>query len=497
MSAFENLEMLNAQIDIWIDEEEYESVYKALPITNDGLKKNVDSCFEHPNCTQDKNTEWDGILHRIRNSPIQYAYHEDLIHGKHRLNKHWARLFYAKLLRARIQDKGTDCYLKRLDEVEAYLESQLPSIIDENTAKLAVLYLLELAAISQSFEIIGFAERAGRVMADHKKMLVEHSEEFIWFYKLFQSYNLGVGYFHKSHYRMAILEFNRIIEQVRKEKTNESPKLEFFNKHYGYLLLYFPAVIYRADVQLRLQLAYHALDTIKRYLEPENELNNYKKVRKELIATEAYQQMGRLTGSWSCLARAYDLLVSLESSNKLQEQVPQDRQYRLGERTSFQFLPFALFSTPRRKIIKGQFLNFYIEDHLEMLWLGKFEQLKDIKNPQILCSKRISSYFGPRYFNLVQFHKGNRTGYFKQLAKFIAWLSKEPTLVNMAKKLYEHRGIQMLESTQDECSLCTSTGVDWKMNPQYFSWFQGYMLQYFENLLLIGESHQKVESGQR
>jgi ribonuclease BN (tRNA processing enzyme) len=486
MSTFKELERLNAHIDIWIDEEEYGKVIQALPLAK-RLESGVNSCFEHPNCTQDKDSEWDGILYRLRNCPIPYAYHQDLTRGKRRLNKHWSRLFYAKLLRARIQEKGTDCYFKRLDEVVAYLENHIPTISDENTAKLTILYLLELAATSESFEILGFAERARRAMTKHKSIMGKDANEFFWFYDLLARYNIGLGHFHKSRYRKAILEFNYIIEQVQKEenrqtKETKNSKLDFLKWRHGYPLLYLSAVLYRADVQLRLQLAYHAHDTIVTYLKPREEISVYKELREHLIETEAHQQMGRLgeAESWKHLSNAYSLLITLDNSpNKPQELTAQEEPYhKFKERTSFMLLPFALFKGQRQNI-KGQFLHFYIEDHLE--WLEKFSPTTDGQN-RIQGSKMLSSMFGPRYFKLVQLNARNRNGYFQQLAKFMAWLAKEPELRVMAKKLYEHRGVQMLEeSSKVNCSLCTSQGVDLKsMNPQYYSWFKDKMLKFLE-----------------
>jgi len=114
MNTFENLEKLNAQIDIWIDEEEYKKVHQALPVTNDKLRKNVDSCFKDPNCTENKDSNWQTILPRDCSLPIEKAYPPDAEGDGISLDKndnHWSPLFYAKTLRARIQDRGSDHYL--------------------------------------------------------------------------------------------------------------------------------------------------------------------------------------------------------------------------------------------------------------------------------------------------------------------------------------------------------------------------------------------------
>ena len=477
MSTFEELERLNAQIDVWIDEEEYDKVIQALPPADD-LESRVTTCFHPPSCTQGKDYEWQDILPRDFSLPIEKAHPTGREEDDILLDKFSSPLFYAKLLRARIQQKGTDCYFKRLDEVVAYLENHIPTISDENIAKLAkltILYLLELATASESFEILGFAERARRAMTKHKGIMGKDANEFCWFYDLLARYNIGLGHFHKNRYRQAIVEFNLIIEQVQKE-GEKSAKLGFFKSRHGYLLLYLPAVIYRADVQLRLQLAYHALDTIYTYLKPPEEISVYKEVRRHLIETEAYQQMGRLgeAESWKHLSSAYNRLLDLRKS--LLE--------KLEERTAFKPLPDTLFDG-HYQTIKGQCLQFFIEDYLE--WLKQtFQTQTGAQDQRTKCSKMLCGMFDLNFFEIVQFHTPSRNGYYQQLAKFLAWLahSKETKLSNMAKKLYSDRGRRMLrEPNNNECDLCTNEGVDLKsMNPQYYRWFKESMLDFFKDL---------------
>lgn len=487
MDSFVQLERLNAQIDIWIDEEDYCKVRKALPIADEELKAKANSCLCHPHCThgEDRDLEWRSILARKRSRPIPYACHQDLTGGKVRLNRHWSRLFYAKLLRARIQQKGTDCYLHRLDEVVAYLEKHLPTISVGDTAKLAVLYLLELSAASQSFEILAFADRACRIMNARSDMFVgEEGKNFRWFYDLLARYNMGIGYFHKGRYRKAIMEFNYIIEQVKEAKeADKKTQLDFFDYRHGYAVLYLPAVLYRADVQLRLQLAYHAIDTLDKYLKPPEKIGTYKEVRAQLIKAEAYQQMGRLDdeGSWEYLRRAYCLLFSSsEPPNEPEKQRAQNKApNNLKKRTAFELLPCTLFNEPWKNI-KGQFLHFYVEDYLE--WL---KQTSLATKQQDRCSKMLCYLFSPKYFKLVQFHSRSRNGYYQQLAKFLAWLARAgaPSLENMAKSLYFNRGVEMLKKPNDaKCALCENRGADLKsMNSQYYTWFKDSILEFFKD----------------
>ena len=60
---FKTLERLNAQIDVWIDEEQYGYIWgeekaslgvSMLKVGESTLASQVDACFENPNCTHDK-----------------------------------------------------------------------------------------------------------------------------------------------------------------------------------------------------------------------------------------------------------------------------------------------------------------------------------------------------------------------------------------------------------------------------------------------------------
>ncbi len=501
MSTFEKLESLNAQIDIWIDEEEYYKVVDSLPLT-EPLKSLVESCFDHPNYTHDKDLTWQSILSHDHSLPIEGAHPNGQRGEVIPLDEGWPRFFYAKLLRARIKEKGTDCYSRRLDEVVAYLEKHIPdvNVEDEDTAKLAVFYLLELSAASLSFEMLGFAERAHRIMRERPVMFGKHEENFLWFYELLAKYNMGVGYFHKGRYRKAIVEFNHIIKQVQEEERKQqkvNTKLDFFRTRHGYHLLYLPAVSYRADVQLKLQLAYHALDTLDKYLRSPGEISTYKEIRAEMIKAEACRQMNILgdTESWNHLTYTYNTLVDLEKPTDSQS-ASVSRLEKLEKWTDFK-VPDLLFDGQRQSI-KGRLLDIYVQDHLEWLEQSSLIQTNEQDGEQKLCSEMLRDTFVSKYFNMVRYHARSRNGYYQQLTKLLEWLvsTEKQELVKLADELYEKRGKLMLDGPdKPECVFCDGQGADFKriMNPEHYSWLKDSTLNFFKDRQKSPDSNKEPE----
>lgn len=273
MSDFEKLERLNCQIDVWIDEEEYEQVFTALipePLWEAKLQK----AFENPTCTANRDQDWLDLLEVSSILPIKKIRIEKSKIELHSENAAWAYFLSAKLIRAKIQEKGTDCYFWRLDEVVAYLEHHLPIIrkekeaINESTTRLAVIYLSEMAAAGESADQRSFSERARRVLQNHINVT---DKDFITFYDLLARYNIGVGHFHERIYDKALTEFNYIIFLGKKHLKESFYKDRLFNE-----LIYQPAILYRADIQLKMQLAYHALNTIRLYLKEPSRYKEYK-----------------------------------------------------------------------------------------------------------------------------------------------------------------------------------------------------------------------------
>ncbi len=302
---FSKFERLNAQIDIWIDEEEYDNVgslfsFTLSPIYKEFLNRlfnNTDGETGTKTCTKDENSAWGYLCpedehikgpaeRQLPFTHVRLTCNAD----KHELTPDWSHLFWAKLVRAKIQQKGTDCYLRRLENVMAYLEKHLPRFDpgDSQTLKPYIFYLLELAACGIGPDARSFAERVKRIFL--YKTPVE--DEFKNFYDLLVRYNMGLGHFHDGRFQEAVREFNFIIFDVEKKNKSNKKFLDFYIYRHGDKLLYQPAIMFRAEVQLKLQLAYHALETLHICNDLRNDPSkNYKVAKANLIRVQANQFM--------------------------------------------------------------------------------------------------------------------------------------------------------------------------------------------------------------
>lgn len=514
-SKFQKLEMLNAQIDVWIDEEKFDEVKKSLKVNpSKKVGKHLRNCFSHPYCTNSKDDDWAYVLdHSYTEVPIARVTWPEKIDLK-QVDNHWSHLFYAKLLRARIQQKGTDCYFRRLDDVVNYLENHLPLAKPRNIekTKLAAIYLLELSAAAMDSEMLGFAQRARRVIREH---LREGDEEaFKDFYDLWARYNIGVAYFHEARYRKAVLEFNKIIYKTKQLKNAENDagnkeKLKFFEARKWKELLLLPAIIYRANVQLKLQLAYHALDTVDTVRDKYFWGKDYKQIRRNLIQVEAYQQMGQLKQSWLYLKEACERISKLEGpTEKLDKRI-------LCKMPSF-------LHTARLGDVKRRFVGLLIEDHLNLLLLKgepddspklahlvamqdreqDEKEYEDAVKVEIDHISKLKDAFSDPYFKLVRLNKQKRSGFYEQLSQYLAWLAnasnhkhlkttpRATEIIELAEDLYKnHRnGIQSAEDQQlseQDCPYCKQAGIN--LRELHRDHYVGYTEKMFDFYDVMGE----------
>jgi len=518
------LENIFSKIDIAIDEEDYAHIYKVVdgttPILEIREPNKIDELFTDPHCTNGKDELWKKTLES--ESPIKTANGLSLDKSDPCIS----RLLFAKLLRARIMERGSDCYFHRLDDVITYLERNLPYPSTAEDAKLAVLYLLELSAAAFDYECIGFAERARRILQDHPSV----DKDFKWFYQLLARYNIGVGHYHLRHYQQAVLEFNYIIYEIKEhQKTNRISDSSRYVSFNGIRFLLLPAVIYRAEIQLKLQLAYHAIRTLNDYPElNDTSTFDYKSIRANLIKIEAFQLMGDLNASKDVLERIWKLDKIFGTNEEFPDLEP-------GKTTKPKLFTIKPEEASNLGAIKGKLIGLAIDQHLNYLERQYVSLQKQKRNPPDDESNLIkwiednTTYliglvdhiFYP-YFNKVKYVSYERLGFWQQLNGYIGWLIKgvngdtaergKQIVQNMdrlrelhnyslenswidtaeAGSGYENTGIDTKKSANNKnsCHICSAVGVDLARLPEAdCDEFANSTLELFK--VLEGDDHNK------
>jgi len=542
---FNQLEIHNAQMDVDIDEENYGNLVGSNELEiNPTIAALLDKCFPKEIVQHTNNGDWNKLFKSINEQyqgrPVIKAWNISLTDNGDQFSEVWSHLFFAKLIRAKIQQRSSnDCYLHRLDEVIIYLERHLPSITDckpeiiDLQSRLSVVCLLELSASALDWESLGFSERARRVIRDADRSTAPYK-----FYLLWAGYNIGVAYFHQRYYRKAVLEFNQIIWQIKKwnssAENNEQEYLTFFNNHKGHQLLLLPAWLYRAEVQLKLQLAFHSLQSLEK-LAKENQDENrqvksiHKKIRADLMKVQAFQQFGRVKERWAALAESYSgLFMDGDRGGDIKGRLdciyPED--------------------TSKFPGLAERFLDILIEDHLQWLYLegeeenGDAEDLRHyvkygrvaVSDEDPICKRYVywAKIFQPYldrlrkafivYWKQIEYNAGNRDGFFQQLAKYLSWLAAAATISSntcpkeeleqassqigrIATELYHYKFRResalrdaILENEPDndvnnawrtgpeKCIYCDPKGIDLRrIDEEHFTWFKAAMLDFLKS----------------
>ncbi len=403
-TTFEEFEKVNAEIDILIDEEEYEEVQRLFDIDDPGI---LQKAFKHKTCTAELDEKWIALLGRkkLPIKSINKNRYPEFDKGS-QLEPAWSRFFWAKLIRAKIQEKGTDCYLRRTDDVVAYLERNLPVIpkgkkIKKQKLILTVIYFLEMAACGTDVDIRSFADRAHRFLIRYFK----NDNDFYDFYDLLARYNIGVSYFHEARYRKAALEFNYIIDEFKKlRKKNNGALSTYFLVRQGDKLLYYPAFKYRATLQLKLQLAYHAFNTIIKDIYSElqrtNEEYEYYGHSCDLIMAEASFQMGNHKQSNKSLNKVKKYLLKVNIEKKYFSKIKTVSS--LSGKTSL-----------KRSNIYGRFIDLLADEKLDEFEKSKKNLGRKFNELKVLFTC---------YELYVRENKEERKGYLQQISIFLKLL---------------------------------------------------------------------------
>jgi hypothetical protein len=285
-----NLEYLNIKYDILIDEEDYDNVnieFQGLNLRNEWT--NLVNLFETPykksgkvlnklimidNLSNNKNL--------ILNNVVFLARHICL----------WRYLFIAKMTRCIIQKHGSTDALKAMDEIAEYLLSKLFMTYESHEEKrqFRVLFYNEISQCYKGYLSIGYAEMALKEYLPGE-----------YHYELLGLYNKAIGLAHhedRKSREKALKYYEEIIDVFRNIQDNLGYKYDKYriNIRLWKIYVYFPAVIQKADVLIRLQQGQESIQLINT-LEKDKEnginiLTRYKRISALLLKAQAYVEMG-------------------------------------------------------------------------------------------------------------------------------------------------------------------------------------------------------------
>ncbi|OPY77644.1 MAG: Beta-lactamase superfamily domain protein [Syntrophorhabdus sp. PtaU1.Bin153] len=285
--TIDQLEDINAIVDVCIDRELYELLDEMMSFSkagNDLLKKDVEKLGskkwdskktkeiiyqmyevskEFPTVQISIPTSFEGIKSGV--FTFRHGEKDDWL-------QQWSCLFWIKTVRAVLQKKNKEPWISGFDDVVGLLEANIPKInpASKHTMyarkKTVFAFLMELSASARDEASNGYAERARYLVPSIVGTKPEDKKErdkygtrydrWIW-------YNMGLAYQHSGLHHKAVLEFNRVISKFWDwvsyyDKNPDDPRsaLEF-------VFVVLPCVLQRASISLQLQLGYHALEAME------------------------------------------------------------------------------------------------------------------------------------------------------------------------------------------------------------------------------------------
>jgi len=465
---FRELELINAEIDIFIDEERYKEAEDSLDLS-ENTKKEIAECFKH-DCSQRMNTAWRNAL-EIKGDkwPVIKAGgfllsdaqgqvdHKEPLPLSAEIRQGWSALFWAKLLRAKIQERNTDCYLSRLDDVVGALERNLPAEpiepIDEKYRlefKLYFYYLMELSAASFDYGSIGYATRARRLLNRNfpSSKTEEGNHLFIDSAKRWIALNEGISYLHLGEYQKASLEFNDIIYTYQNYSCPEKGAITYYLGPYEQQLLYYPSILHRATILLKQQFSYHAVETLNTIPNFE-EWSFYKKTRKDLLLAQAYRQMERREKSAEVLINLGDRLFQFQGY-KFPEVLNDNNNPNIPDKNKFDQ------SVERPEALCTRYVELAVNEFLEIIKGVGFPADNDRSIFRLWVEgkegKMVSNSFGVIESGLkhlidmyvvlddfrawVENNDMDRAGYYRQMAELLAWSARVIDRLKKGEKSY-------------------------------------------------------------
>jgi ribonuclease BN (tRNA processing enzyme) len=500
---FKKLELCNAEIDILIDEERYPEIWEKLPLRDaevEGVYNKVwKPCFSE-SCSHVKDKEWDdAFLLKGSDWPLKI-----IIFGQEELeitSEDWSALFWAKRLRAKIQEKNTDCYERRLDDLVGYLERNLPEepkvsrgLTDiPNSFKLYFYYLMELSATSLDYEQIGYAKRASRLLHRLPRFLRDPLvfTSFSSTANRWIKYSTGMAYRHLKQDHTASLEFNELISEYEKN-LNGTLNGECYLGGFERDLFYYPAVMNRAIIQLQSQFPYHTLKTLAQL--PIAGLSSYKSIQRDLYRAQALRMLENRKESEKKLSELSEQLflvpfTKFQIPDKSENGLPQER---IALKTRF----VELAVNEYMEIVKGVGFVDPTESKFR-LWIENKSNTENHNLDFVAAGfTNINSVFDAldTLWPWVKNKRMDRHGYYRQLAELLAWSAKAirrwekqsqhteeiDNLINTLKARINGKSSEILSKICSEDNINPQDCIDCSINTIKLGHFHGEDLESVE-----------------
>lgn len=382
--TFHDLELLNINLDVWIDDENYNKVYACIQLdTKAQINKYIENFATSdefpPRFKIGKNPEKTICLIGSQDNKVLKA------------KDNWKPLFFAKYLRAKLLQNGTDKYTDHLVDLVMYLQRKLPYQSPQTDQEyiLQHLYFQELSACGMpGLESLGFALQAYSLIKD-KENTYDNSHYSFELYKLWARYNQGVGYLHSFQKMEAALTFNEVIREFDKEAKDLQPGEKRFWKR----LLYDQTLLFKAELLESLQFSYHTIQTLKK-------LKNTKKKENKLIKEAlAFRDMGRLKEA----KRKIKALISNSNNDSIKNIFGTFKTWKKDK------------NNLRSKTL-GLLFDYYLLEFKEQ----KEQAIEKLERDDITI---VSNEF-QNYKSILTKNKPDRGSYYSQVARFLNWLSE-------------------------------------------------------------------------
>jgi len=444
---FRKLELLNAEIDVLIDEEQYADIEYKLHIRR-CFKRLIDRCFTDALCAKKGDKYWRIALSLNSNKLLKagiFQLNTPRTLGDQKVGiellRSWSSLFWAKLLRAKIQQRNTDCYLNRLDDVVGYLERNCPPEPaaskdgkDLLRSKLHFYYLMELSAASFDYGSIGYATRARRFLREFSPLSKtdDATKRFLDVARSWIALNEGISYLHLGNYHQASLEFNDIIWKYRRPLYDQ-----YYFDLWEPQLLYHPSILYRATILLKQQLSYHAVRWLKALSELKD-WSDYKKNRQDLLLAQAYRQMERRSESDAKLKKLGDRFLPRQMSSFRTKGIEElavpnkatcEKDAEISEALCTRYVELVVNDLMERvrcvgfpeKDDRSKFRLWVQGKHTRIAPMGNDIIQKGLNDIVAMYDKLAA------FFPWVQNNDMDRSGYYRQMAELLAWSARALT----------------------------------------------------------------------